>query len=695
MFSIYLYSLSNTRGIPLPVIVGPYNYLYSFGITFPDNTYLEIFGFSILIIAFLSLLLYKKNKFVIISTFALVFLSLITFKYSPLKSIQYLLTTLSFGWIDVGVIFRTPRLFVSIAIILLLSLLGISLYGIFQINRNRLTKSLVVTLLFFLLLGSIYETAYINNHEKKVTLIPQEYSQIANWLKDNEGSFRSLWIPRTGRYPPGENPVWFKTKGWAIPESSFKIRTYFYYRKPMEYLYPFLLHILENNKTKSAAYILSYIGVKYLVIHDDYWWDRLQGIAKRIKENLDSSPYFKLRVHTKHIYVYENLMATKSIHIGTIPVIIDGGLKSLSQFIESSNLNSNYAVFFTDLPIPKDVIYSAPIIVTPSIDNLKFNLLVNLLIANKKEKYIIVPAHFTEGIEKGKWHPYYIDNPHHAEWEIFYSWNFPNASFEHSFKFSWGFVGSKNPGDFLKIPVNIKKEGNYILLVRYFENDKGGKIDVSIDNKTFYITTKGKENAFRWFIGNVTLSEGFHILTIKNVNGLNAINIVVIIPEEEFVTLYNEVDELLKHKKIISFNLVKNSSFDEVFNNTSNFENKKLNNTPRTITVSKLEYKNGKYFVDVLTHIQNVSFCITIPEQYHGGWVAIVDGKKTIKPIPQLFVNNFWIKTNTTGLHHIEIKFYPQDTWNIIYLTNGIIVLAIIFINCFVLVRDMKMWKKR
>lgn len=836
LYNVNLYSLSFTRSVTLPVIVGDYRLPSVYGLYSGDRA-LRILYLFVVCIAFLSLLMHKKSpiyKFVLTSSIVVIFLTLIIWDQSPLKSVQYFLTSLSLGRFDVGVLFRTPRVFVGIVLPLTTVLFGISVYYIYLKISNK-KKKIACLLLIILLIGSIGgKIIVINNSENKVTIIPDEYYKVANWLNKNLGAYRVLWLPRTGKYM-GERPLWFKTEGWGIPETSLGVRTYYYYGKPMEYLYPFLMDLLENNMTRSVAYILSYLGVKYVALHNDYWWDVLNNRVNVIRENLNTSPYFKLRISTKHIFIYENLLANKPVHISSVPIIIDGGLKTLASLIESSNIDfSNYSFFFSDLPIPKDVIYSAPLIVTDSIDDLRFNLLINLLISEGKEKYILVPSFFTEGIKRGEWHPFFIDNPHHAEWEVFYTWNLPNARFEHSFKFYWGFIGSKSTSDSIKIPIEFNEKTNYILLVRYLENSKGGKIGLSIGNKTIYINTKGRENAFRWFAINITLPKESHTLFIKNFGGLNAINIIAIMPEEEFISLYNKVNDILSYKNIISFNLLKNPSFEEIsgglpkywrlgnanftisfdvgysgmhslkvstnmrkekswswivsepisvvpgrkyliithmkaynvrgshiaiigyypngyhpeiaqvpsgvsgtfdwreysyileiprnitkirialnagwvldpskgpaitwfddikvipINNTLKLENIKLSNHYRTFKITKMEYKNKKYIIDIKTYDQNTSFSITIPEQYHGGWEAIVDEKTIVKSSPQLFVNNFWIKLNRPGNHHIEITFYPQTTWHIIYLVNLATILAITIIGCYIYVINLK-----
>jgi len=667
LYSIYIYSLSHARTVTLAVIVGNYDLLSTFGLSTTNN--ILYFVYLVLVcISFSSLLLLRK-KFTFMSGVIIISIILITWNQSPLKGIQDFLTSLSFNGIDFGVLFRTAKIFTTIALPLTFSLLGLSLYKIIGYLSTRRTKLFVVSLLI-LLAVSMTAQITLGNNSRQVSIIPQEYLKIEGWLKDKQDLYRTLWLPRTGRYPPGENPTWLKTEGWGAPETSLEIRNYYFYGKPLEYMYPFLMRSMEKNQTRSAAFILSYIGVKYLAIHDDYAWETLSGSANQTIANLDSSPYFRLRTHTEHIYLYENLEAQYP-RISTSSIIVDGGLGTASQLIEVSNITNDYAIFFSDLLLPSEIINSTEIFVTQSPENLKYDLLTNMLWEEGKKDYISILTQSTNGIEQGEWHPFYVDNPHHAEWEVFYTWNFYNASFENSFEFDWGFVGSTNQGEKLNVPFKIDKTGEYILLARYLESDKGGDIELSVGNKSFDINTIGSKNAFQWFSINVNLSKGTQLSSIKNAAGLNAINAIILMPEDEYVKYNEKLDNILKTKEIITL--------------SENLTIIDFAAVKEKISLYELVRENDKYFVRF--HVdQPTSVFMTIPEQYHGGWVGIVNGDKTLNSLPHFFVNDFWINPNETGDYEIELKFFPEDVWMGLYIINAVIVIIILVTSAWYLI---------
>jgi len=99
---------------------------------------------------------------------------------------------------------------------------------------------------------------------------------------------------------------------------------------------------------------------------------------------------------------------------------------------------------------------------------------------------------------------------------------------------------------------NINKSNNYKLLIRYFKNQKGGGIKVYIDGKPTEINTKGQLNKFVWKdLGTFYLEKGKHELILENVNGFNAANLFVLIPEEEYYKAKEKVEKLLQNKTLI------------------------------------------------------------------------------------------------------------------------------------------------
>jgi hypothetical protein len=111
--------------------------------------------------------------------------------------------------------------------------------------------------------------------------------------------------------------------------------------------------------------------------------------------------------------------------------------------------------------------------------------------------------------------------------------------------FTWG-------KDKLHIPLQVKGTTDYHLFARYLENEAGGEMKVSLNGKTVSILTHGSENKFVWKdIGTFDLSNGKHTLTVENHNGLNAVNLFVLIPSDGLIELNDRVESFIDRNKLI------------------------------------------------------------------------------------------------------------------------------------------------
>jgi len=80
------------------------------------------------------------------------------------------------------------------------------------------------------------------------------------------------------------------------------------------------------------------------------------------------------------------------------------------------------------------------------------------------------------------------------------------------------------------------KKGTYILLMRYFKNREGGRIKVVLDGReATQVRTKGQLDVFTWIeVYKGELEGGAHEITIENIEGFNAVNLILVIPIEEY-----------------------------------------------------------------------------------------------------------------------------------------------------------------
>jgi hypothetical protein len=105
----------------------------------------------------------------------------------------------------------------------------------------------------------------------------------------------------------------------------------------------------------------------------------------------------------------------------------------------------------------------------------------------------------------------------------------------------------------LDMPFKIEDSGNYDLFIRYFKNQKGGKIGIYLDSDLIdIISTEDQLNKFVWQkIDTFNLEKGKHKITLENIEGFNAVNIFALVPEEEMEKYEQEVQDLVENKRII------------------------------------------------------------------------------------------------------------------------------------------------
>jgi len=104
----------------------------------------------------------------------------------------------------------------------------------------------------------------------------------------------------------------------------------------------------------------------------------------------------------------------------------------------------------------------------------------------------------------------------------------------------------------LEIPFTIEENGEYVFLTRLFQNQRGGKIQIQLDNRNYTINTKDQLNKFVWKqIDKLQLEKGNHKIVLKNLEGFNAVNLFALVPKQEYQKAQSQLEQLLQDKRII------------------------------------------------------------------------------------------------------------------------------------------------
>jgi hypothetical protein len=145
------------------------------------------------------------------------------------------------------------------------------------------------------------------------------------------------------------------------------------------------------------------------------------------------------------------------------------------------------------------------------------------------------------------------------------------------FDYGKGLVITHAMGEKISMPVQIPKDGEFDFFIRYLENQKGGIIKTYVDDKPIseLDTQDDRDSRFLWKkLSNSSsplyLTKGKHTLTLENVAGFNAVNIIAVLPAEltkhhqyeskKFANNMNNIYLLEAESDFYSANGIKNTS---------------------------------------------------------------------------------------------------------------------------------------
>jgi len=226
-----------------------------------------LFNLIIPLLAVTAVLEYRRNRSVFFVGAVLIVGALATAGVNePLGFLYYELTVLlPYG---AGAILRNPTKFVSIATFSYGLLLGLGVIAVSSmlssrriplriLRRNLIRYSIVLTLVFLILApityGTLLDLQGYTWPRYSPTNIPQQYGDLNNWLTNNSGDYKVMWIPAGGAYD------WKQDVITAFPDLLSSKQTV-----PFTNIYPDPL-----SKTNNIGRALAFMGVKYVVYHGD------------------------------------------------------------------------------------------------------------------------------------------------------------------------------------------------------------------------------------------------------------------------------------------------------------------------------------------------------------------------------------------------------------------------------------------
>jgi len=532
-----------------------------FNLTYYDNMhslFLFTFIFSILYLIFTRNLSRNKEQ-----KFYLLFPSLIMIFFILISSkeinIDTILLSLPFGKI-IGRLLRHAYWNVIPIVTSISIMVGIS-SAIFITKFNRKAYPVLVSLIIVTSISAWpFFTGDMNGYWRPAK-VPEDYKIVNDllkaenkheehhvlWLPGTFLGYRSLWSNQTNgkvEAPTGSFPIKSSSipsynvyKLWAsIPPSYFLL-----YFNPLSMpWYP--LKTYDGNIAK----IYSIINVKYLCLHYDGDWPFNKMILSRVKA-LESYDQLQKIYSGKYLTCYKLKVDTHEFDIKSTVLGSEDGL----QIIDSLAFLQKIPAVIFSLPSKTYLKYIDYVIISDNSEYLYF--------MNSNKTIIIAPSNFATKLP-----PEGVKNPPdpYKQWigTALFNQYFHRFLKRESIDWRWqldynrGLIFSYAKNSLIKIKIEfiIDESTNYKLFIRDFRNQKGGEMRVYLDKMPIKINTKDQLNKFVWEdLGTFYLKKGKHEIVLENVKGFNAVNLLVLIPENEYYKAKENVERLLQYKTII------------------------------------------------------------------------------------------------------------------------------------------------
>ena len=400
---------------------------------------------------------------------------------------------------------------------------------------------------YILYVGPVFSGDFYG--ELKLSKYPTDYTQL-NMLLNYSGSAKALWIPDIRQEATwSSNPIedFGKINSITPTYLTTSLEGLQYYDYFFEWLgnRPTVARkycVLKANSTRDLYKILSGINVRYLVIRKDF---QSTLITKKFINTLKFQKNL-INIFSSEILEVFEVNYTQYDNEFSLPdfIVLLNDFDQLLSIIMVLPENITIAPIFPHRlfnPIELFLPHNAFIILSPETDFNKIGF-------NMSYK-VIAPYIFslTNKPDRG-WAKASVDDPLHGTWHPYIE----GLKIENwQFDYGKGLVFTWIPNVELKMLLDVEESGIYRVFVRYFENKEGGAIKIYLDGDYIQINTKNQTNKFIWReIGSFYLEKGKHELVIENIDGFNAVNLFMLISDDEYRVKRMEAMELLQNTKL-------------------------------------------------------------------------------------------------------------------------------------------------
>jgi hypothetical protein len=339
---------------------------------------------------------------------------------------------------------------------------------------------------------------------ERANLFPRDYVQLAQWVDDQAGQFRILFVPT-------DDWIWMTWLHVSRTPLMVLDRHSLVYATPPGYAFASrLLHLLVASDPDEVAGALAVAGVRFVVLWSgrgpsNFVSQRMIIPMAQVKKIISKSLAFEEIARIGRFQVFENMC------FSGMAFLLIGGAKEIRR-IGGTPPGPNCSMV--------------------TFDNEEFAFTDRSVLHNSGGEVLYFQAsrnaHFFSAWQRAEnVDPSETASALKTEWITGYSYEFVLPG-----PYAWGNVTiaptyaiseSRSP---LSIPIDVERPGIYDLWMRAYSSPRGGILHVGIDDLApTSVSTRGRYRRFLWVqLGQITVPGGRHFIRVLPDSGLQAID---------------------------------------------------------------------------------------------------------------------------------------------------------------------------
>jgi len=395
--------------------------------------------------------------------------------------------------------------------------------------------------------------------------IPREFYRINEWLNGQRENFKVIYLP-----PQFEA----RFLSWAQDRPIGNFLTQSSAKPTLTPAAPYskLYYLFWETTIGNVARLDKFFDImnsKYIILRDDLSEEYYSDLKKSLENNpglkktdlteidpelfchnaayQDTGDDLRECATEKKIYsrIFENQEFAPQIWAPEKISLVVGGMEALDILNSQENFNPvNQGLIFVNqepgaLEKIKNLKFENIIFNNASEDDLIFSFI--------QDQYLINPAPLTQ--EGGnEWRKASTEEPLHGEWHrVIDSLKIPNWDFD----FGKSLIYSETVGEKINVPLRVDQDGEYLFILRYFQNNKGGRLKIILRQRKKIVETLNLNNKFTTEKNLLLLEKGDYFLNIENLGGFNAVNLIALVPAKEYQQYQTKAQTILEENRVL------------------------------------------------------------------------------------------------------------------------------------------------